>query len=71
KPGMVFVMKFSNTTGHTGIVESVDVAKKTVTSIEGNTNDDGSREGYEVARRTRTIESINVGFIDFSQSSKR
>jgi hypothetical protein len=34
-----------------------------VLTIEGNTNNDGSREGYEVARRVRQIASIS-GFID-------
>ena len=35
-------------------------------TIEGNTNDGGSREGIGVFRRTgRTIDSINRGFIGF------
>lgn len=41
--------------GHIGMVISVDLKKGTFQAIEGNTNDDGSREGYEVAKRTRTI----------------
>lgn len=36
---------------HIGIVSGIDGTH--VRTIEGNTNDDGSREGYEVARRTR------------------
>lgn len=60
-PGDVFIMRFGNTgTGHTGFVEKVEGLF--VYTIEGNTNDDGSREGYEVARRRRLISSI-VGFI--------
>jgi hypothetical protein len=65
KPGMIFVMEFGGGRGHTGIVESVDLTKWTVTSIEGNTDSVGSREGVEVARKTRRISSIK-GFIDYS-----
>lgn len=36
---------------HTGIV--VGMAKGAVTTIEGNTNDSGSREGFEVCKRVR------------------
>jgi hypothetical protein len=36
---------------HTGIV--TQVAAETIQTIEGNTNDDGSREGYEVCNRIR------------------
>ena len=36
---------------HTGIVLEVD--DQTFDTIEGNTNDEGSREGYEVCQRTR------------------
>ena len=60
KPGDIFVMKFAHGTGHTGFVESI--GNGVIHTIEGNTNEDGSREGYEVARRTRSISSI-FGFI--------
>jgi len=43
---------------HTGIV--VDVQPDHVVTIEGNTNDEGSREGYEVCRRVRAY-----GRLDF------
>jgi len=36
---------------HTGLVTSFD--EESFTTIEGNTNDDGDREGYEVCVRTR------------------
>jgi hypothetical protein len=66
KPGHIFIMKFGTSgAGHTGMVVSVDAKAKTIRTIEGNTNDDGSREGYEVAKRTRTISSM-LGFIDYS-----
>ena len=60
KPGDVFIMEFDHGKGHTGFV--VSVKKGVVHTVEGNTNDDGSREGYEVALRQRTITSIK-GFI--------
>jgi len=56
KPGDIFIMQFGHGTGHTGFVEKIE--KGIVTTIEGNTNDDGSREGYEVARRERPLSSI-------------
>lgn len=65
-PGDIFIMRFGTTgAGHTGIVEKVDGLY--IHTIEGNTNDDGSREGYEVARRRRMISSV-VGFIRRLQS---
>jgi hypothetical protein len=36
---------------HTGLVLSA--GKETFETIEGNTNDAGDREGYEVCRRVR------------------
>lgn len=60
EPGDIFIMDFGKGTGHTGFVERVD--GNTVHTIEGNTNDEGSREGYEVARRTRPLKSFK-GFI--------
>lgn len=59
-PGDIFIMDFGKGVGHTGIVESVSVDK--INTIEGNTNDTGEREGYEVCRRNRRIASC-VGFI--------
>ena len=65
KPGMIFIISTGDGTGHTGLVESVSGGK--LVTIEGNTNDDGSREGIGVFRRTgRSIDSINRGFIDYS-----
>jgi CHAP domain len=65
KPGMIFIMAFSEGTGHTGIVESVHGGF--ITSIEGNTNLDGSRDGFGVFRMERKINTINKGFIDYSR----
>jgi hypothetical protein len=60
KPGAVFIMDYGKGTGHTGLVERI--YSGLVETIEGNTNDEGSREGYEVCRRTRKLASIK-GFI--------
>ncbi len=64
KPGHIFVIDLGSGLGHTGLVERV-VGGKLVT-IEGNTNDNGSREGIGVFRReSRKIEGISKGFIDY------
>lgn len=52
QPGSFFLVRKSSTDWtHTGIV--VSTSEETFRTIEGNTNDDGSREGYEVCARTR------------------
>jgi surface antigen len=56
-PGDIFIMEFPHGMGHTGIVEKVE--GDYIHSIEGNTNEDGSREGYEVARRKRLKSSVH------------
>lgn len=54
--GAVVIWQHGNTaSGHTGIVQSFDLAKNTMTVIEGNTNASGSREGDRVAIKLRTI----------------
>lgn len=60
QPGAVFIMDYGKGTGHTGLVERVH--GEWVETVEGNTNDEGSREGYEVCRRKRKLQSIK-GFI--------
>ena len=66
KPGQVFVLSAGGGLGHVGIVESAE--NGVLTTIEGNTNDGGSREGVGVFRRTgpngRKISSINKGFLE-------
>jgi len=65
KPGMVFVMSMGSGNGHTGFVEEVDGV--VLTTIEGNTNQGGSREGIGVFRRKgRRLSTINRGFIDYA-----
>lgn len=54
KAGYLFLLPKSETQwAHIGIVESVQ--GDTMTTIEGNTNDSGSPDGYEVCRRTRGV----------------
>lgn len=56
QPGDIFIMDYGKGTGHTGIVEKV--VGTTLHTIEGNTNDEGSREGFEVCRRKRDTKTI-------------
>lgn len=49
--GDIFIMDFGKGLGHTGIVEKVDA--NFIYTIEGNTNDSGSREGIMVCRKQR------------------
>ena len=53
KSGDIMIMDHGKGLGHTGIVEKVD--KNFLYTIEGNTNDTGSREGIEVDRKRRPI----------------
>jgi hypothetical protein len=63
--GSLFILSTGGGNGHTGIVTGV--AHGRLVTIEGNTNDNGSREGIGVFRHnTRKIKSINRGFIDYS-----
>ncbi len=63
KVGSIFIMDYGKGLGHTGIVERIDGDK--LYTIEGNTNDEGSREGYEVCRRERSVSKC-VGFINLA-----
>jgi len=51
QPGDIFIMDFGKGLGHTGIVEKTD--KTFIYTVEGNSNDSGSREGIEVTRKQR------------------
>ncbi len=64
KPGQIFIIDYGRGAGHTGFVTGMRSGK--LLTIEGNTNDGGSREGIGVfARHGRTIGSINKGFIEY------
>jgi len=65
KPGMIFIIIHPSGAGHCGLVESV--TGTLLTTIEGNTNENGSREGIGVFRRQkRTIASISRGYISYA-----
>jgi len=55
--GMIFVYNDAGG-GHTGFITKVKAFGLYLETIEGNTNDGGSREGYAVCRRTRSVASI-------------
>ena len=66
KPGDVFlVYKGNNDWTHTGIITSVSTTS--IQTIEGNTNDEGSREGYEVCARTRSYDKLDFIRTDATQ----
>jgi hypothetical protein len=66
RPGMVFIMDHGGGAGHTGLVETVTGGL--VTTVEGNTDASGTREGGGVYRLRRKVNSINKGFIDYSEA---
>jgi hypothetical protein len=59
QPGSLFLVRRPDKPGwhHTGIV--IGMSPNAVTTIEGNTNDSGSREGFEVCRRVRATKALD------------
>lgn len=72
RPGSIFIMsRPGKGLGHTGIVVSVDTDKRTITTMEGNTNDQQSGEGDRVGVNVRKIDSpVFKGFIDYFKGSR-
>ena len=66
-PGYQFILDLGKGEGHTGIVESIDI-DGTLHTIEGNSNTNGSRDGYEVCRQNkRHLNDLSlVGFIVYT-----
>ena len=65
RPGDQFILSFNGTSGHTGIVERTE--GDVLYTIEGNSNENGSREGYEVVRHKRNVnDKALLGFIKYS-----
>lgn len=62
QPGDIFIMDFGKGLGHTGFVEKTDGTF--IYTVEGNSNDTGSREGIEVTRKQRPIKKIK-GFLRY------
>jgi hypothetical protein len=59
---LFLVRRTSQDWTHTGIV--VNAQRDTFETIEGNTNDAGDREGYEVCRRIRSYASKDFIRVD-------
>jgi len=57
-PGDLFLLYFpsKNRYAHIGFVDYVDYDRMEYATIEGNSNKEGSREGYEVVTKIRPIE---------------
>jgi hypothetical protein len=69
QPGQQFILLFGNNTGHTGIIERIENTKAGIVlhTIEGNSNEDGGREGYAVVRHLRKLEEKALaGFIRYT-----
>jgi hypothetical protein len=60
KPGDIGIIAHSNGLAHAVMVESISGGL--VRTVEGNSNTNGSREGYEVEPRQRSITEF-IGFI--------
>jgi hypothetical protein len=65
RPGAIFIVNHGSGRGHAVLVTRV--VSGTINTVEGNTNRVGSREGDGVYEQSRTIASINVGFIDYGR----
>jgi len=64
-PGSLFIIDTGGGHGHTGMVKKVENGR--LVTIEGNTNNGGSRNGIGVFQReARKIADINKGYIDYS-----
>ena len=65
QPGALFIIDLGEGLGHSGMV--IKVGDGRLVTVEGNTNDNGSRNGIGVFKRNaRKIAQINKGFIDYS-----
>jgi hypothetical protein len=63
--GCQFILFFGAEAGHTGIVEKIE--GDIIYTIEGNSNTNGSREGYEVVRHQRNLNDKALqGFIVYA-----
>ncbi len=56
-----FFILFFYRARHIGVIEKVE--ESIASCIEGNTNDEGSREGYELCKRKRNLSNGNYGII--------
>lgn len=62
-PGSIFlVRKTASDWTHTGIIVSANETE--LRTIEGNSNDEGSREGFEVCLRTRGYSRVDIALAE-------
>jgi hypothetical protein len=66
-PGSIFVVDHGAGLGHCGLVESFTEGDLVIVTIEGNTGPKGGREGDGVYRRSRRLDGINLGFVDYGR----
>lgn len=68
-PGCLFVQysESKRRYAHIGFVSGVNVADGVFWTVEGNTNEDGGREGHSVLERERKIER-KYAFIDWAHT---
>ncbi len=66
RPGALFLIDHGNDRGHTGFIAGISPAG--LSTIEGNTDASGSREGQGVYARARRFGEINLGYIDYSRT---
>lgn len=60
--GDILILDYGKGKGHTGIIWKIEGG--VLYTIEGNTNDEGSREGYEVAKMIRRANGKQIkGFL--------
>lgn len=52
EPGDIYIMDYGHGLGHTGIIERME--GDIIHGVEGNTNNNGSRNGYAVERKERS-----------------
>jgi hypothetical protein len=65
QPGHIFIIDHGNGSGHTGLVESTNGGN--LVTIEGNTNEALSSNGYGVFRLTRRkVTDITKGFLNYA-----
>lgn len=67
RPGAIFIFDFGHGEGHAGIVERIAPGGR-LTTLEGNSNDNGSRDGVGVFRldRRTLADAPLKGFVDYT-----
>lgn len=68
---VLFDFPGGNPFDHVGFVVQPPGDASDVVSLDGNTNDEGAREGYEVAVRTRSIERWGAVFVRYDEGNVR